>query len=153
MKDRLNSGNSGFTLVEMMIVVTIVAILASLAAPSFRNLIESQRIRSASSDLYFSLARARSEAIKRNTDISLSSIGGNWASGWQISHPTTAGSFIEEHPSVANITIAGPASVTYQRSGRIQGGGSVTLTLSGQVDSNKRCVYVDVSGRPVVKSC
>lgn len=144
---------TGFTLIELMIVVVIAAILASLAAPSFITLIENQRIRAASGELYMSLARARSEAIKRNTDITLAPVGGNWASGWQIAHPTVANTFIEVHGAVSNFTITGPASVVYQGTGRITAGSSVLVTLAGAAASNKRCVSVDPGGRPVVKSC
>lgn len=145
--------NSGFSLIELMVTIVIAAILASIAMPSFTAIIQNQRIRSASSDLYSSLIRARSEAIKRNVNITLTPVSGNWASGWQIAHPTTAGSFIEEHPALTNITITGPGSVVYSSSGRTQAGANVTFTITGITTENKRCVYVDVSGRPAVKSC
>lgn len=145
---------TGFSLIELMIVVIITAILVSLAAPSFRGLIENQRIRAASGDLYMSLALARSEAIKRNTDITLAPVGGNWANGWQIAHPTSPSMFIEEHGAVSNFAITGPASVVYQGTGRLPAGAStITFTLAGNAASNKRCVSVDPSGRPVVKPC
>ncbi|EKE18131.1 MAG: Type IV pilus transmembrane protein FimT [uncultured bacterium] len=146
--------NAGFSLIELIVTVTIAAILASIAAPSFTSIIESQRVRAASSDLYSSLTLARSEAIKRNIDITLTPISDNWASGWQIAHPSVAGSFIEEHPALANnITITGPTSVVYSNSGRMQAGANVTFTVAGDTASSQRCIYVALSGRPAVKSC
>ena len=65
--DKGTTGNSerGFTSIELMVVVAIMAILAGLAAPSFKPLIERWRVRQASEALQSTLYAARSEAIKR----------------------------------------------------------------------------------------
>lgn len=149
---KYDSHQAGFSLVELMVVISIVAILSAIGLPSFRALIENQKIRSASSDLYTALVRARSEAIKRNTTVTLSPISGNWASGWQIANPAVSGSYLEEHGSVSNVTITGPGSVTYQSSGRLTNSTNSTFTVSSGTVSS-RCVYIDLSGRPAVKSC
>ena len=56
---------SGFTAIELMVVVAIVAILTALAAPSFATMVESWRVRLATEHLQSTLYYARSEAIKR----------------------------------------------------------------------------------------
>ena len=80
----------GFTLVELLTVVVILAVLAMIAAPSLRELSVSQRVQMAAMDLNTSLLRARSEAIKQNTDVTLSPVGawtraGLWPSAGRIS--------------------------------------------------------------------
>lgn len=76
----------GFSLLEMMVVVAIVAILAGLAAPSFVELLRNNRLASASSALQVSLNLARSEAVKRGADarvtVVANGLAGNWTNGW-----------------------------------------------------------------------
>lgn len=143
----------GFTLTELLIVVAVIGVLLAIAAPSFRTTIENQRIRAASSDLYASLALVRSEAIKRNANVTLLPLSGNWANGWEAQHPT-ASTFLEEHNAVEGVSISGPsAGVTFTGSGRVTAGAEVAFTLSGANNANRRCVYLAPSGRPTVKSC
>ena len=57
----------GFTLIELMIVVAVLAVILTLAAPSFRDLILMQRLRGVNAQLVTDLSFARSEAISRGT--------------------------------------------------------------------------------------
>ena len=71
---------AGFTLIEAMVVVAIMIILASVGVPAMQDMVVNQRIKSTTSDLFSSILRARSEAIKRNTDVSIMPAT-NWNSG------------------------------------------------------------------------
>ncbi len=59
----------GFTLVELMIVITIVAVGITLAVPSFRDLIERKAVGGAADAVYAQLQSARSQAVKRSKPI------------------------------------------------------------------------------------
>ncbi len=60
---------SGFTLVELLVVVAVIVIVLILAAPSFREMIEMQRLRSISAQVVTDVQFARSEAAARQRRI------------------------------------------------------------------------------------
>ncbi len=137
---------------ELLIVVVVIGILAGLAAPSFSELIKSQRIKSMAADLNASLSLARSEAIKRNRNVTMAPItAGAWQDGWQIADPDNAGSYIEVHSAFANLTATGPDNVIYRTSGRLQGATAPAFEISAVGTTALRCVSVDLSGRPYMK--
>lgn len=143
----------GFTLPELLTVVTIIGILAAVATPSITTLVANQRVRSAGSELLQSLVRARSEAIKRNMEVTLQpSSGTTWQGGWSIPNPSDTGNPIEIHGTVPTATITGPASVVYQANGRVRGTGDpASFDVSAASANMHRCVTVDLSGRPYQK--
>ena len=144
---------------ELMIVVVIVGILAATAAPALTGLVRDQRIKAASSELHFSLLKARSEAIKRNRDVTLAPItAGTWKDGWTIADPDNATKFIEKNSGFTGLTVTGasgataPTSVVYQSSGRISGATVPNFDIGATGSTTKRCVSIDLSGRPYTKA-
>lgn len=80
----------GFTLIELMIVICIIAILASLTVPSFSDIIRRQQVSGEANVLFSLVYLARSEAIKRNSVVTICKsndadlCGGNWSDGWIV---------------------------------------------------------------------
>lgn len=58
----------GFTLIELMVTIAILAILIGIAIPSFQTMIQSNRLQSASAEFQSALLMARTEAINRGGD-------------------------------------------------------------------------------------
>lgn len=79
--------NSGFTLIELMVSVAVAAVLLGIAVPNFSSIIVSNRLTTYANDLVTALNLARSEAIKRGVQITVSRKGdnsGQWESGWDV---------------------------------------------------------------------
>jgi type IV fimbrial biogenesis protein FimT len=72
----------GFSLLEMMIVVTIGAILAVLAIPSFRTYLASGSLTSAANGALVAFNVAREEAIKRDTYVRVDPVSCNGVASW-----------------------------------------------------------------------
>ena len=81
----------GFTLIELIVAVSILSILMGVAAPSLRDLFMNAAVTGQANDLLSSLAVARSEAIKRGvrTGVCTSTNGtsctsSQWNEGWLV---------------------------------------------------------------------
>jgi type IV fimbrial biogenesis protein FimT len=153
--------SNGFTLVEMLVVITLLSVLLMIAAPAFRSLILNQGIKTASYDLFAALQLARSEAIKRNDNTVLkagASSDGAWTTGWRVLD--SANNIIRSWNVASNLSIAetansGATSITFARDGHVS---APTQPPRIQVDPSSstsgvstRCVGVDLIGRPVTK--
>lgn len=74
----------GFSLVELMVVVTVIAVLMALVAPSYQKLIERNRLKEATQGFKSDVQLARMEAIKRSRDTIFhrtAGAGGSWCYG------------------------------------------------------------------------
>lgn len=79
------SRTQGFTLIELMVVIALIAILASLAAPSFQRSIAQRKVSETASDLMISALQARSAAITNNQQAIVQPIETtDWSRGWRI---------------------------------------------------------------------
>ncbi len=82
--------NRGFTLVELMVTVAIVAILAAIAFPSFEATMRSNRVATATNELQASISLARSEAMRNPNGAAIctsragTACDGEWSDGWLV---------------------------------------------------------------------
>ncbi|MDD5033548.1 MAG: GspH/FimT family pseudopilin [Methylococcaceae bacterium] len=83
---------SGFTLIELMVTLSVAAIVLTLAVPSFESSIQKNRLATQSNQLITALNLARSEAIKRGVQVtvcksangSACTTSGGWEQGWVV---------------------------------------------------------------------
>ncbi len=144
---------SGFTLVELVIVMTLTAILLIMALPAFGDLVISNRITTQANTIMATLNYARNEAINRGIDIRIEPVatgtlpaGMNWSAGWQVNTIDTTGATVTtlrhfdalEESGLQNTLL----NITYNPQGHINGGDTATLTL--QADSCE-------TGRPHIR--
>jgi type IV fimbrial biogenesis protein FimT len=125
--------NKGFTLLELIVAISIAGILMALAIPSFRDMIRGSRLTTTINEIVGSLNYARSEAIKRGTNIVVKPVtANNWESGWTVavSSPCTVNCVLRAYPALkANYTLRGTvgASITYSSLGTAGQSGNLVL--------------------------
>ena len=159
----------GFTLFELMIVMSIAAVLAALAVPAMHSFLQTQQQISAVTNLMTSLQYARSEAIKEDVPVAGANCtgtgvcvcassnatscdpAGNWSTGWIVYTSTNGGQVLEASGALQpgltmSATPAAPA-VTYQPNGTTNLNALVEFTLcDSRGAAYARELEVDVAG-------
>jgi len=124
--------SNGFTLIELMVTIAVLAILAVIAFPSFQGVLRSNRAATTTNELMASLALARSEALKntRGAGVCASSDGTScngdtWGDGWMVwSDADGSGSFDSGEPVLRyNLTLA------FDGRGRNRAASALDITL------------------------
>lgn len=144
----------GFTLVELMVVIAVLAIIASIGAPSFANLMRTTTLNAASNDLADALRYARSEAVQRNTTVGVVPVAGGFSEGWSVCVDADC----DVSGNVLKVNAEGMQGVTLACSGGVACDGTVNFAgrgtgSAGQLEvthaadaSLKRCVRILLSG-------
>ncbi len=160
-------GNRGFTVIEVMVVMVLLAILTTIAFPAYRSFVVGQRVKNTSFDIMAMLTLTRSEAIKRNAAVRATPTNGDWAQGWSVT-TTSTGTVLNHQDALpaGNVTItcyqgtppitpAACAFIEYNASGRITNSQQQAIQIKGQgisatdgTGGGARCIRVDLSGRP-----
>ena len=166
--------SDGFTLIELMVVLAVVAVLQTLAAPAFSGAVTSIRLTTAVNSLLSSLLLARSEAIKRNSRVVVCrSTSGNacasssgWEQGWIVFHDANNNAALDPGESViareqalpnlvrlrGNAPVASYVSYTPVGSASYTSGafqaGTFTVCIQSESSGDARQIVISASGRP-----
>jgi len=156
--------SAGFTLIELIVTLTVAGILAAIAVPSFKTTIQNNRLATESNDLLGAMLYARSQAISGGShdsttpplDVAVcaSTLTGtnpscdttDWSKGWIVEGYPTApsaapGSATNLAPPAATATVmrvygALPSGTTLNGSAYDNNLGSVAFTSNGNISSN-----------------
>lgn len=161
--------NAGFTLIELMIVIVLVAIFITVGVPSFQNLVSDNRLSTQTNRLVSSLQLARSEALKlrtpvsvcRSTDGATCAGAGVWESGWLVFVDTNGNGDVDGEQIILNSSGLGSGNtlraaaapfndfVNYQPSGLQSAvAGNFRLCNGNNPDVNQgRQISVSTTGR------
>lgn len=171
---RARAAARGFTTIELMIVVVIIGILTALAMPAMRDTVQRSRVTAYANDVVANALRARSEAIKRNSIVTMcpsadgtACDGSDWSAGYLLvcasadgttCDPTNAGSETLVLHTQAGIRAGwrltesgGNTEIAFQPSG----GGATTAVLvvcqfEPDAGRQERTITIGPTGRPTV---
>jgi type IV fimbrial biogenesis protein FimT len=131
--------NQGFSVVELMVAVAVLAIIVGIGLPSFQTMLERSRVDSAADSLADSFRYARSEAITRNTTVD---VDGPYADGWAVKLDGVDLRVYQAFHGEVNVT-NNDAQMSFNGRGMSAESKTFELDFDG---GHKRCVEVFLSG-------
>jgi len=155
----MDKKQTGFTLLELMVTLTIAGILMAVAMPSYRDFTMNNRLTTATNDFVTTLALARSEAIKRSEGITICSsddmatcTATAWNEGW-IVLVTSSSEILRVHepiePAITITNAATNTSIEYRPTGFLNGGTANTFDLcDNRTGETGRQIVISGTGRP-----
>lgn len=167
MKLGLKSGlQRGVTLIELMVVITLAAVLTAVAIPSYQSILRSNRVAAEANALVGDLTLARSEAIKRGAKVTIcpaSANGANyqcnntdkWQGGWAVIEGDNAalapalriqGSLQASFNSADQMTSnLNTSFITFDRYGFTSN--AQAIALQGTGGAQAPCVVISLTGK------
>lgn len=163
----------GFTLVELLVTVTIAAILLALAAPSFSTMLQRKAVESNVDAFVTDLRLARSEAIKRGVQVELCGVAvaangtrscintrtADWSTnGWMVRDVGNTNVVVKVQQSVSGVGAAtaafgtGRSSFVFSPTGILVGGeGHLLITpKNANQTADQQIICIAATGRPRV---
>jgi type IV fimbrial biogenesis protein FimT len=157
--------HQGFTIIELMVAVTVAAILGAIAVPAFRSFLQNDRDAAQANSLVGSFNYARSEAVKRASPNGIAVCpsanavacdAGPWTEGWIVTYidPVTPANTIvlQAIPALSGTNtvtpVAGPAGgITFNSNGSAPAAPFVLRICDQRGAAFARQVEVNLTGR------
>lgn len=126
------NGSRGFTLIELMVTIALVAIFATLAVPGFQQLMADNRRASEGNEILSTLNYARSEAVKRreNVTATITTAGTGWSLEVKLSDDTV---ILDRDESSSPVGVS------------LTDGGVITFTSLGRLPAGENCKEIDIA--------
>jgi|LakMenEpi03Aug12_release.lakeMendotaPanAssembly.Ray.scaffolds.fasta_scaffold306027_2 type IV fimbrial biogenesis protein FimT len=140
---------SGFTLIELMITLTVAGVLMMVAAPSYRELIQSNRMSTQANLLLSDLNAARSEAVKRRIPVTLCksttqsacATSGGYEQGWIIFADHDRDGAVDDDDMILRTQDATGTDLTIRGKTPIQN--RISFFDSGNVSTSGSIIFCD----------
>ncbi len=172
--------NFGFTLIELMVTIAVLAILITLAVPSFQTMLASNISATQANELVVALAKTRIEAMKKHRNVvicssedqvrcnstSATADKDNWEKGWIVqlvseeakNCASVSCAYIQQKSSFAgsntiksiNFTDAADGRVIFSRSASIDSPGGSFVICDSRGASDARVVLLGITGNAKV---
>jgi type IV fimbrial biogenesis protein FimT len=139
MKD-LSKTQRGFTLIELMVTISIGAVLMAIAIPSFTEFRRNSQLTTTTNTLVNAINTARSEAMKRGTNAMVVPVnnGSAWTSGWTVfvyNIDSTRSPAFAFDPALDKVVLDQPATA-----------GIISITGTNTADDPKPFIMFNASG-------
>ncbi len=140
-------GRKGLTIIELVVVLSILSILLSIATPSFHRHVANTNLRTAARDMASDIAALKERAIAENASFTISFDQGQnsytFSGSLDVKSPGAHGNDVR----IANVGISGGV-LTFQSRGTVTPTGDITLT-NGR--NSTAIINVNISGRTSVQ--
>lgn len=144
----------GFTLVELMVTIAVLAIIATLAAPNLSRTLKNTKVKTSSGDILNFLQQARTEAVRLGKTVTIcgSSDGSNclnanrtnWSTGLIAKSSVSSTPIQKLTFENSQLTITAPETITFNPVGSTTAEHEITVTIP---DADTYSVCVEVIGR------
>lgn len=151
----------GFTLIELMVTIAVIALIAAVASPAMVTLMNSNRLSSTAGELTAAIQLARAEAIRRSAPVVLCgsndgitcTAGAGWR-GWAVvgrNNRDATLATIRGGIFPATLDLAGPAAgLTFNSAGLLAAGSVLTVCIpTDKPADNQRVIAVSMAGHVV----
>lgn len=154
---RYRNTERGFTIIELMVVVAILAIVATVAVPSFQQIIENNRLATEANRIFSAMSYARSEAARVGDQVSMTAATGGFSNGWcvHIGANCTGTDVLRKFDSADVAYSSSGTQLTFNARGEMTNANFQISIEPGTCDSGevdkRRTISVSLSGRASIQ--
>lgn len=155
---KYRNAERGFTIIELMVVLAVLAIVATFAVPSFQHVIENNRLATEANRIFSAMSYARSEAVRVGDNASMTAAAGGFSNGWCIHlGASCSGANILRRFEAGDLAYSSSGNqVTFNARGEMTNANFQIAVQplnceSGEVDK-RRVISVSLSGRASIQT-
>jgi len=147
----------GFTLIEMMVVIAVIAVLSAIAVPSFMEYARNKRLNGAARQVYTDLMNARQQAVTENKKIIVQFVNNHqyqFVRDNDASETVTTGDetlvLRDIQPEYSDVTFSAGFNPAFRPNGT---GKNPVITLTSSSTGKTKCITISTAGRIKIGDC